>query len=127
MSYETVKLLHVSAVTISIAGFTLRGAWKLLDSPWLARRWVRITPHIVDTILLASAIWLAVLVQQSPASHAWLTAKVIGLLVYIALGLITMRFARTQMQRTAAYVGALLVFAYIVAVAITRSPIPLAL
>ena len=127
MTYEIIKLVHVSAVAISFAGFVLRGIWKLSDSPWLVRRWVKITPHVVDTVLLASAIWLAILVRQYPGSHAWLTAKVIGLLVYIALGMVAMRYGTSRAQRFAAWLGALLVFGYIVAVAVTRNPLPLPL
>ncbi|UCE88328.1 MAG: SirB2 family protein [Pseudomonadota bacterium] len=125
MTYETIKLVHVSAVAVSFTGFVLRGVWKLSDSPLLAQRWVKVTPHVVDTVLLASAIWLAVLVHQYPGSHAWLTAKVIGLLGYIALGMVAMRFGTSRAQCFAAWLGALLVFGYIVAVALTRDPLPL--
>src|SRR5690625_2930243 len=75
-------------------------------------------------LLLATAIALAVLSAQYPLAQSWLTAKVLGLVVYIALGLWVMRFARSQGQRALGYVLALATFGYIVAVAITRSPWP---
>src|SRR5512135_3858152 len=109
---------------LSGAGFALRGAWMLQGSPLLARRWVRVLPHVVDTVLLASAIALAVMLEQYPLMQGWLTAKLIGLVVYIALGTIALKRGRTRAVRLAAFGGALLVFAYIVAVALTKSVLP---
>ena len=57
--------------------------------------------------------------------HGWLTAKVFGLIAYIVLGTIALKRGRTPGIRTAAFCGALLVFAYIVAVAMSKSPVPL--
>jgi len=91
---------------------------------WLQARWVRIVPHVVDTILLASAIALAMLTFQYPLAQSWLTAKVLGLIIYIVLGMVALRRGRTRGQRTVAWLSALAVFAYIVAVALTRDPIP---
>ena len=90
----------------------------------LARRWVRVLPHVVDTVLLASAIALAVMIRQYPLAHDWLTAKVFGLIAYIVLGTIALKRGRTRAVRITAFWSALLVFAYIVAVAITKSVVP---
>lgn len=89
----------------------------------LTRRWVRVAPHLVDALLLASAIALAVQQRQYPFVDAWLTAKVMGLMVYIGLGLAALRFGRSRLLRAAAWAAALAVFAWIVSVAITRSPL----
>jgi uncharacterized membrane protein SirB2 len=85
---------------------------------------VRITPHVVDTALLASAIALAVMIRQYPLVNSWLTAKTLGLVAYIGLGTIALKRGRTRGLRIAAFCGALLVFAYIIAVAITKSVLP---
>jgi len=122
--YILLKYLHVSFVVLSGTGFVLRGAWMMRNSPMLARRWVRVVPHVVDTVLLASAIALALLIRQYPMVHAWLTAKVLGLVAYIVLGTIALRRGRTRAVRIAAFWSALLVFAYIVAVAMTKSALP---
>ncbi len=116
-----IKTIHVVCAIVTVSGFFLRGVWMMTDSPMRQRRWVRIAPHVVDTVLLASAIWLALDIQQYPGSHAWLTAKVIGLLAYIGLGMVALRRGRTKAVRVAAWVGALGVFAYVVGVARTRS------
>jgi len=90
----------------------------------LARRWVRVLPHAVDTALLASAIALALRSAQYPLVHDWLTAKVVGLIAYIVLGTIALKRGRTRRVRIAALWGALLVLVYIVAVATTKSVVP---
>ncbi len=123
-TYAFLKYLHVSSVLLSGTGFVLRGVWMMRGSPMLARRWVRVAPHVLDTVLLASAIALAVMIGQYPLAHGWLTAKVLGLVAYIVLGTIALKRGRTRAVRVAAFCGALLVFAYIVAVAITKSALP---
>ncbi|BDT57502.1 SirB family protein [Massilia varians] len=125
MPYIALKHLHVSFVALSGLLFLVRGIWMLRASPNLAQRWARIVPHIVDTLLLASAIGLAVVSHQYPGQMPWLTAKVVGLVAYIVLGTIALKRGRTQGVRTAAFVGALACFAYIVAVAVTKNPLVL--
>ena len=90
----------------------------------LARRWVGVAPHVVDTVLLASAIALAMMIGQYPLVHAWLTAKVVGLIAYIVLGTIALKRGRTREIRIAAFCAALLALTYIVAVALTKSALP---
>ncbi|KFC71859.1 SirB2 family protein [Massilia sp. LC238] len=123
MPYIALKHLHVTFVALSGLLFLVRGIWMLRASPRLEQRWARIVPHIVDTLLLASAIGLAVVSHQYPGQMPWLTAKVVGLVAYIVLGTIALKRGRTQGLRTAAFVGALACFAYIVAVAVTKNPL----
>ena len=122
--YIFLKYLHITCVAASGAGFVARGAWMLRAPRMLERRWVRIAPHVVDTVLLASAIALAVLSGQYPFAQNWLTAKLVGLIAYVILGSIALKRGRTRATRTAAFAGALLVFLYIVAVATSKSVLP---
>ncbi|MDD2701537.1 MAG: SirB2 family protein [Sideroxydans sp.] len=119
------KTIHVTAVITSIALFFLRGLWLLLGSDIMQQRWVRIAPHSVDTVLLLSAIALAWQLGYSPFNSPWLATKIVALLLYIALGMLAFKFARTSAQRLTAWLAALLVFAYIAAVAVTHDPLPL--
>lgn len=119
--YETIKLIHVASAMISITGFIVRGLWMLVDSPMLQARWVRIAPHVIDTTLLGSAIYLALTIQQYPGVNTWLSAKVIAVVLYIVLGMIALRRGKTKQIRVMAWVAALATFAYIAAVALTRS------
>lgn len=127
-AYLWIKYLHVACVILSLSGFAARGALMLAQSPYLNVRWVRVAPHLVDTVLLASAAWLAWALQQYPFVHGWLTAKVVGLLAYIGFGMVALRRGRTKRIRTAFLLLAVASAAYVVWVALTRDPAgPLAL
>ena len=104
---------------------------RLFSGPWcvdayglslLQRRWVKFVPHVVDTALLSSAVALAILSSQYPVAQAWLSAKVLALLAYIALGTIALKRGQTKAIRGAAFIAAVLVFIYIAHVAITKNP-----
>jgi uncharacterized membrane protein SirB2 len=124
MAASLLKHLHLSTIALTLALFVLRGIWMMVESPRLQARWVRIVPHINDTLLLASGIGLAVLTQQYPLVHGWLTAKFFALILYIVLGTVALKRGKTRGQRIAAWVAALLVFGYMVAVAVTHDPFP---
>jgi uncharacterized membrane protein SirB2 len=120
MDYGVVKLVHQSAVALSFVGFLARGLGMLADSDWIHERVARILPHIVDTILLVSGVTLAWQLRLSLTASPWLAAKLVGLVVYIGLGMIALRRGRTKRQRTVAWIAALVTFGYIVSVALTR-------
>ncbi len=123
MSYAALKMIHVTSVVVSYLLFSLRSMWMMRGSAVLQQRWVKITPHVVDTILLMSAITLAVQIQQDPINDSWLSAKVAGLLIYIGLGMMALRFAKTRKMRISAWIAAQMAFLYIVLVALTKNPI----
>lgn len=120
--YPLLLHVHLTTVALTLGLFLLRGWWMLRDSPRLSDRWVRVVPHVVDTLLLASAIGLMLIVRQYPFVQGWLTAKVLALTLYIVLGTIALKRGRTKGVRTAAFAAALAVFGYIVATAVTRDP-----
>ena len=91
MNYLLLKHLHVTCVVLSGAGFALRGFWMLRESAMLQHRLVRILPHLVDSLLLGSALWMAWLSSQFPFVQGWLTAKLFGLLAYILLGTMALK------------------------------------
>lgn len=121
---DILKAVHVGSAMLSITGFVLRGVWMLQDSPLLKARATRILPHVVDTVLLVSAIALMLRIAQYPFVHAWLSAKVLALLAYIVLGSIALRYGKTRRVRVLSYGLALTVFVYIALVAVTRNPTP---
>lgn len=124
MSYLALKHLHVTCVVLSGLGFGLRGLWMLHAPERLRLIGVRIVPHLVDTVLLGSAIALAWLSGQYPWTRPWLAAKLGGLLLYIVCGGLALKRARTRGQRKFFFGLALLAYAYIVAVALSRQPCP---
>jgi uncharacterized membrane protein SirB2 len=124
MDVAALKAFHIAAVAVSYALFFARGIWMLSGSPLLAQRWVRVVPHVNDTVLLGAAIWMTIILQQYPGTHGWLTAKVAGLVAYIGLGMVALHRGRSRRVRLAAWIAAQLVFVYIVAVAFAHDPLP---
>lgn len=122
MIYLSLKYLHVSCVVLSGFGFFLRGCWMLVASPQLQQRWVKIAPHLIDTVLLGSAIGMAIMSAQYPFAVDWLTAKFFGLLVYIGCGMVALKRGQTKPLRAIFFVLALLAYGYIISVALTRNP-----
>ena len=133
VSYIAIRQLHVAAAALSLALFVLRAAWMLASPARLRMRWVKIAPshiitwdnnkiapHCVDTVLLASALWLAWQLGAD-GTRGWLAAKVIGVLVYIVAGTVALKRGRTLVVRVAALIVALATFGYIVSVALTKS------
>jgi uncharacterized membrane protein SirB2 len=122
MDYATLKLIHQSAVAISFAGFFARGVGMLGGAGWVTHRLARTLPHLVDTVLIVSAVWLAGILHLTPSGSPWIGAKIAGLFVYIGVGMVAFRFGRTRRVRAAAWILAMVVFGWIVSVAITKDP-----
>jgi uncharacterized membrane protein SirB2 len=123
VDYYAFKSLHISAVVLSYTLFFVRGVWMLRGSPRLAARWVKIVPHVVDTVLLAAAVVLVLMLRQYPLGADWLTAKVVGLVVYIGLGSVALKRGKSKRVRRRAWFAAQVVFLYIVSVALTKNPL----
>lgn len=124
MAYSLLKHVHLATIAITLTLFLLRGAWMMADSPRLRARWVRIVPHVNDTLLLISGFGLAITLGQYPLVDGWLTAKLFALIAYIVLGTVALKRGKTRRMRIAAWIAALLVFGYIVAVAVAHDPLP---
>lgn len=120
--YVMAKYVHVVSVVLSLTGFFLRGILMMRDSPLLGARWVRVLPHINDTVLLIAALSLAAMSGQYPFVVGWVTAKVMGVIAYIILGALALREASTRRMRIICWVASLAVFGWIVSVALSRQP-----
>ena len=121
--YMMAKHLHMTAVGLSILLFVFRFIWSQFDASVLSKKWVKILPHIVDTVLLASAIWLCVILSQYPFVNAWLTFKVVGVVLYIVFGLFALKKAKTTMGKWSFFVAALAVLMSTAMVAVTKQPL----
>lgn len=124
MAYTLLKLVHVGTIYITFGLFLARGLWMLLDSPRLQERWVKVLPHLNDTLLLTAAIAMVVVGDLGLLDNPWLIAKIVGLLLYIGLGTMALKRGKTKAQRTGYFVTALAVFGYILAVAVTKQVLP---
>lgn len=121
--YLPIREVHIASVHLSIALFLFRGMLMWTESRWLRHWTMRTVPHVVDTVLLTSALMLATIINQYPFVHAWLTVKVILLLVYIGLGFVALKPGRPALVRRTAFVSALLVFGFMYSVARAHHPL----
>ena len=121
MDYLLVKLIHQSTVALSISLFSVRAIGVLSEARWAGWAGLRIAQHVNDTSLLLSAVTLATLSGMAPWNTSWLAVKIGGLLIYIALGTQVMRGKYSLAVRCLLLGCALLVFAFIVSVALSRS------
>ncbi|NCS66537.1 MAG: regulator SirB [Hydrogenophilales bacterium CG03_land_8_20_14_0_80_62_28] len=124
MEYALLRLIHVGTVYITFGLFVTRGIWMLLDSPRLQDRWVKVVPHLNDTLLFVAAIGMLIAGGLNPLVHPWLLVKIFGLLLYIYLGAMALKRGRTKGQRTIYFIAALATIGYIIAVAVTKQVIP---
>jgi len=125
MDHAAWKLLHQTAVLLSISGFVARGLGWFGGGAWVRSRAARTLPHVVDTVLLGSALALAWGLRLNPAATPWLAAKIGGLLLYIGLGMLALRPERPLALRVTAWLAALLCFGWIVSVALSKNPLGL--
>ena len=119
------KQLQIALAMLSISGFLLRWGWRMAGSAMAHNRWVKTLPHVVDTLFLLTGILLALGVSQYLFSHAWLTAKIGGLVLYIVVGAVAMRTAPRAPVSIPAFAAAVLIFGWIVSVAWLRTPLGL--
>ncbi|MGH8123312.1 MAG: SirB2 family protein [Rudaea sp.] len=120
--YLQIKIVHVACVMLSGSLFTARGLMMLAGSRYTDHRLLRFASYAIDTTLLVSALLLVSILRQYPFVQSWLTVKVLLLIVYIVLGVFALRRGRTRAVRGGFLAAALLVFAFIVSVAITHNP-----
>ncbi|HET8597187.1 MAG TPA: SirB2 family protein [Castellaniella sp.] len=116
--YLPIKHLHMTAVGLSILLFVVRAYWSVSGSALLQRRWVRILPHVVDTVLLTCGVILAAIIGPN---QPWILTKILLLIAYVGVGTIAIKRGRTTRGKLTAAVIAVAIFAYIVGVAITKN------
>lgn len=123
MLYLSIKHIHISLAIASICLFCVRYYWALSGSALLQAKWVKILPHIIDTLLLSCGIFLMVYLQFWPNQHPWLMSKLIALVLYILFG--TFAIKRGKTQKAKIYAGALAIstYIYMINVAISHKPL----
>lgn len=119
--YPLLKHLHLMFIALSLITFLLRGFWMLNGSAMLQKKIVKITPHIVNTFMLLTGIAIAVYLKLSPGDNPWLMAKIIGIVLFIALGVAIVKVTNRK-AKAALWLLALLVFIDIAMIAISKSP-----
>jgi uncharacterized membrane protein SirB2 len=114
--------LHALLAVISGLSFFVRGIGHLRGQSWVTHKLARILPHVIDTGLLVSAIALLITLEISPLTD-WVLVKILALVLYVFLGVMAFRIAKTVKQKALYWLAALAVFAYMFAVAKAHSPL----
>ncbi|MDM7862134.1 SirB2 family protein [Alteromonas sp. ASW11-36] len=108
MDYILLKQAHIVLAVTTLFSFIIRGYWMITDSSLLQHKWVKTIPHIIDTLLLSSAIALMIMAGFYPWVFDWVAAKILLLLLYIVFGTIALKRGKTKSQRILAFIAALI-------------------
>lgn len=122
--YFALKHLHLTCITLSIVLFVTRFYWRKQNPSSLQKKWVKILPHTIDTVLLGSAIGMAIIASINPFEQHWLAAKILALLAYILAGTFAIKRAQSANAQNICFMLALACFAYILMVAISKQVVP---
>lgn len=125
-TYFALKHVHILTAFLSVSLFILRYWWQYRGSAMSTKRWVRIVPHVNDTLLLVSGLALVMITHFYPFTPqgAWLTEKLFGVIIYIVLGFIALgRRPRSQQVRWIAFLLGLVVIYIVIKLATTKIPL----
>ncbi|TMO43003.1 SirB2 family protein [Pseudoalteromonas ruthenica] len=98
MDYIALKHTHVLFVVLSVVLFYTRAFSRIGGGKIAANKAVFISSHIVDTLLLLSAIALLVVASINPLAVPWLWQKIVLVVAYIVIGFKLLK-APTQGQK----------------------------
>ncbi len=119
--YLLIKHLHMSLIGLSISILVIRSGFNLAHINWRIRwPWLKVVPHIIDSLLLLSGITLATLIKQYPFVNGWISLKLLLLLVYIGLGSYVLKIAQTRKKMVSGLVAGLMVVFWMVMIARTK-------
>lgn len=117
------KHLHMTVALISVALFILRFGWTLAGSAQLNKKWVKITPHVIDTVLLVLGIVMMMKLALNPFEQLWLGEKLLAVIAYIFTGYYTLKLARNRVMQIFGFFGAIGWVMLVVRLAMTKESI----
>jgi uncharacterized membrane protein SirB2 len=120
--YAALRAVHIGCVALSGTLFAARALSRLAGARWPLERPARVASWFIDTGLLAAGASLWAALQLDPLQQAWLGTKLLLLVVYIGLGTMALRGARTPASRLVWTLAALGCFGFIASVALSRQP-----
>lgn len=122
--YLEIRHVHIAAVILSGSLFFVRAvAGNVFGAAWTMRAPVRYLSYAIDSVLLTAALMLMAIVRQFPFVDAWLTAKVLLLVVYIVLGSYALKRGGSRGSRLSYSAAAIAVFLFIVSIALAHHPL----
>lgn len=94
MQYLIVKHSHMLFVAVTVLLFNLRFWLRAAKPQQPLPKILKIIPHLNDTLLLFTGLWLMKITHFTPFGNAgWLGVKLLLVLAYIGFGMITVRAA----------------------------------
>lgn len=120
--YLALKHIHLTFLVISFVLFFARGYLMMRNSSASNHKAFLIAPHVSNLFLLGSGVALAITLGISPGGANWLLVKIIALVVYIGLGVLAFKHPLPQVRKVL-WLAALVVFAFIVSIAKSKSPL----
>lgn len=123
MNYLTLKYLHIICVAGSFSLFFIRGIWLLRSYPHAQEPWIKALPHVVDSLLVASAIGMLIMAPKGIWDGNWMLVKVVLVIVYAMMSVLVLRLAKSKTQRVLLWITALLVFLFATTVSVLHHPL----
>jgi len=121
--FSLLKIIHISTVVFTGSYFFIRGLALINHQQWYKEIRARKVSRYNDTTLLLSGMGMAALMEQYPFIDAWLTAKILLIVIYIILGMLALYWLQSWKQKILAGLAALLVYGYIVGIALSKNPV----
>jgi uncharacterized membrane protein SirB2 len=121
--YQEIRLVHIGCVALSGSLFAVRGALRCAEYAIANHRALRLGSYAIDTTLLVAAALLTTILHQYPFVNGWLTAKVVLLVPYVGFGTLALKRGRTRRIRIIAFAAALLIYIFMIGVAVAHQPI----
>ena len=121
--YLTIKTIHMTCAMLSLTGFLLRSYLMIIGSPLLKQRISLVLPHLIDSVFLLSGFIMAFMVNFGLFNQPWLSMKVLMLMFYLLFVGLTLSRGKTRSIRVLCFFLALGSFAYIVGIAINKTPL----
>ena len=120
--FVAIRQVHIACVILSGTLFCVRGGLRIAKVAVANHRLLRLASYGIYTALLAAAILLTIFLQEYPFRDAWLTTKVLLLVLYVALGSVALTRARSRRATVLAFGAAVLTYVWIIGVAVTHEP-----
>ena len=118
--YLLIRQLHILTAALSVTLFTIRFLLLVRSPTWQPNRWLKVLPHVNDSLLLILAILLCIIIQQAPLITPWLTEKVAAVTLYILAGMFALKWSKTRLSKIIWFIIAIFMFAYAANIAINK-------
>lgn len=114
-----IKFIHLSFVLFALINFVGKFALLQLKPELLSHKMIQTAHHVISVLLILSGIILVFQGGWLSGAYGWIIAKIIVLLGFVGLGVLTMKSEGTT--RWAAFAGTIACFVYIAIVAVTKN------